>query len=550
IFIYQFHRSYEEKVHAHLKELVLKHQHEIETYLNQHLSLIRFLANTFSEEQLAQDQFLAELLAELHSGYGHEFADLGFVDAQGKQVAYAGPFRLERALYAGAEWFEQSRGRETFISDVFLGLRGLPHFIVTVRKSSPSGDFILRATVDFNAFSRLVENIRVGETGFAYILNSKGEFQTQYMPGSDDRTVFMPKHHMEISHDSVVVRTEEDDEGREHITVSVPLKDGEWRLVYQQNSADAYQMLRRTRVLTVSILVIGGILIVTTVLFLSRRMAARVARADHEKEEVDRQMVEAGRLATIGELAAGIAHEINNPVAIMVEEAGWIEDLLDDGEMEHEAQVQNVSEFRRALEQIRIQGQRCKEITHKLLHFARRTDSTAQGIEIDKLMGQILSLVEQRAKYSKVNIVAQLHGQLPLVLGSPSELQQVVLNLVNNAIDAMGRDGGLIVASTGLRENENENKVFMQVSDNGQGIPEANLPHIFDPFFTTKPVGKGTGLGLSICYGIVTRMGGEIEVQSRVGEGTVFTVLLPVSEEARMIEAGQQYAEQHYGEGV
>jgi two-component system NtrC family sensor kinase len=523
IFVYQFHRSYESKVHDHLMELVLKHQHEIESYLNQQVGLISVMASAFDVEQLNDEDFLHRLLAELHNEYGRQFADLGFVDADGKQVAYAGPFRLERALYSNAEWFKQARGEDKYISDVFLGLRGLPHFIVAVRKTTEQGEYILRATVDFEAFSRLVEDIRVGETGFAYIVNTQGEFQTQYLPGTGERAVLRPGAKLPEHVGEVAVADVRDQNGRDYLLVTVPLKHGEWRLVYQQAAEDAYRLLRRTRMLTVTVLLLGGLLIVTTVLFLSRRMAARVYRADREKEEVDRQMVEAGRLATIGELAAGIAHEINNPVAIMVEEAGWMEDLLEDGALERE-------EFSNSLEQIRIQGQRCKDITHKLLHFARRTDSTAQQIDIDELVGQILSLAEQRAKYSKVNIVSRLQGHLPPVLGSSSELQQVVLNLVNNAVDAMGRDGGLIMVTTGARFSEVGTEVFVQVSDNGQGIPEANLSRIFDPFFTTKPVGQGTGLGLSICYGIVTRMGGDIEVQSRPGEGTVFTVLLPADD--------------------
>ncbi|WP_034643641.1 sensor histidine kinase [Desulfovibrio inopinatus] len=530
IFIHQFHSAYKEKIHDHLKELVLKHQHEIETYLNQQLGLIRFLADIFTSEELSDPKFLSRILASLHREYGQQFVDLGFVDTEGKQVAYAGPFRLEEALYSGSKWFEQARGASTYISDVFLGLRGLPHFIVAVSKSTPHGKCILRATVDFNVFSRLVENIRVGETGFAYILNANNEFQTQMLPGTAGQSFVLPPVPTKFSSDIVTTKIVSDESGEEHIVVIVPLKNGAWRLVYQQSTKDAYMMLMRTRLVTVIVLILGTLGIVTTVIFLSRRMAARVARADYEKADMDKQMVEAGRLAAIGELAAGIAHEINNPVAIMVEEAGWMEDLLEDGVLFHEDPEEGLVEFMRALQQIRLQGQRCKEITHKLLHFARKSGQDTQRIAVDELVLQILSLVEQRARYNKVNIISQLHGNLPIVLGSSTELQQVVLNLINNAIDAIGREGGMIVVSTGNRKTPDDPMVFIQVADNGQGIPEANLSRIFDPFFTTKPVGQGTGLGLSICYGIVTRMGGDIEVQSRSEEGTVFTVLLPAAE--------------------
>ncbi len=534
IFVHQFHSAYKEKIHAHLKELVLKHQDEIETYLDQQLGLIRFLSDIFTVQELSNPEFLTRLLGSLHREYGQQFVDLGFINTDGEQVAYAGPFRLEKALYSGSEWFEQARGTSTYISDVFLGLRGLPHFIVAVSKNTPEGVCILRATVDFNVFSRLVENIRVGETGFAYILNAKNEFQTQLQPGIAGHKLVLPEIPSDSSKEFVTTSRVTDEAGEEHLVVSVPLKNGAWRLVYQQNAKDAYGLLMQTRNITSVILILGTCLIIITVIVVAQRMTARVARADREKDELDKQMVEAGRLAAIGELAAGIAHEINNPVAIMVEEAGWMEDMLEDGVLFYEDPEEGLHEFMRALQQIRLQGQRCKEITHKLLHFARKSSHERQQINVDELVSQVLSLVEQKARYSAVHIVSQLHGNLPSVLGSSSELQQVLLNLVNNAIDAIGRDGGTIVVSTGKRDAMNEaSLVFVQVADNGQGIPEANITRIFDPFFTTKPVGQGTGLGLSICYGIVTRMGGDIEVSSHAYEGTVFTVLLPIVEDSQ-----------------
>jgi two-component system NtrC family sensor kinase len=233
-------------------------------------------------------------------------------------------------------------------------------------------------------------------------------------------------------------------------------------------------------------------------------------------------IVETGKLASVGELAAGVAHEINNPVAIMVEEAGWIGDLLAEEEFK---QSNNLTEFRRALTQIRTQGQRCKEITQKLLSFARRTDSNVQDINLNYLLEEIIALSAQRAKYAIVEIRKNLEENLPEVRLAPSELQQVFLNLINNAIDAMEPAGGILTIHSALKDAN----IVVEVSDTGPGIPEANLHRIFDPFFTTKPVGKGTGLGLSICYGIIHKIGGKIEVKSTVGAGATFSVYLPVT---------------------
>jgi len=213
----------------------------------------------------------------------------------------------------------------------------------------------------------------------------------------------------------------------------------------------------------------------------------------------------------------------------MVEEAGWMGDLMEEITFD---ESENQVEFERAIEQIQTQGKRCKEITHKLLSFARKTDSTIQDVNIKELLEELVALSSQRAKYSMVEIRTDFQQNLSSLKVSTSELQQVFFNLINNAIDAMGHDGGTLTISS----YEREKYLVIAVSDTGQGIPEANLDRIFDPFFTTKPVGKGTGLGLSICYGIIEKMGGKLEVASTVGTGTTFLTSIPFK-----TDAGRQY---------
>ena len=523
IILYQFQTSYHEKVHAHLEELVQKHKQNIDSFLQEKLGDIRFLADNFTFEELSDESFLRDKLESLQKEFGLVFVDLGAIRENGIQVAYAGPFKLGKALYSQADWFQKAMRSKYFISDVFLGLRGLPHFIIAVRDNWMGEKWILRATIDFVAFNSLVENIRIGETGFAFILNKEGKFQTKplldivttrkpYIDFLSDRNITKDEIH-------VVERT--DESGHKNIYVAALLKNGDWLLVYQQRASDAFSDFRRTLRVALIIMLLGGLGIITMAFILSRRMVSRIARADREKQMMNEQVVETGKLASVGELAAGIAHEINNPVAIMIEEAGWIEDILEDEEFQ---ESENLDEFIRALEQIRTQGRRCKEITHKLLHFARKTDSRIQEVQINDLIEELVALSAQKAKYSNVTINTVLQKDLPPLQVSETEVQQVFLNLINNALDAMDKKGGVIDVTT-LMERDH---IAVQVADNGPGIPEANLARIFDPFFTTKPVGKGTGLGLSICYGIIKKMGGEIDVHSVMGVGTTFRVLIPL----------------------
>ncbi|MBW1721596.1 MAG: two-component sensor histidine kinase [Deltaproteobacteria bacterium] len=529
ILIYEFNISYHEKVYAHLKELVQKHKQNIDSFLREKLGDIRSMAKTFSYEEMMDQSFLRDRLETLQTEYAPVFVDLGVINARGVQVAYAGPFKLRKALYYNADWFQKAMRREYFISDVFLGLRGLPHFIIAVRENWKGEHWILRATIDFGAFNNLVENIRIGETGFAFILNRQGEFQTkpllEIVPRKGPYIDLLKSWKKNKDDISIIERP--DDSGNKNIYVVAFLKNGDWLLVYQQNASDAFSDYHKALKMTFAIIMLGGIAIITMSFILSRTMVNRIAKVDREKQMMNDQVVEAGKLASVGELAAGIAHEINNPVAIMVEEAGWIEDLLEDEEF-HDSE--NYNEFKRSLKQIHVQGMRCKEITHKLLSFARKTDSTIQDVKVNDLIEEVVSLSSQRARYSNVTINTDLQRDLPSIRMSISELQQVLLNLINNALDAMENAGGSIDVRTRLKGDYIE----IEVSDNGPGIPKANLTRIFDPFFTTKPIGKGTGLGLSICYGIIKKLGGEIEVHSIVEVGTTFHVCIPIAKDSNI----------------
>jgi two-component system NtrC family sensor kinase len=522
--LYQFHVSYHEKVRAHLEELVKKHKQNIDYFLNEKLGDIRFLAQNSEFENLCQESYLEHQLATLQQELDPVFVDLGMINAKGRQIAYAGPFKLGKAQYSDAEWFKQAIKSQYFISDVFLGLRGLPHFIVTVRKSFQGEHWIFRATIDFMAFNNLVENVRIGKTGFAFIVNKEGKCQTKpcldIIPSKSNYMTLLQSGKGAVGKIHIVEAV--DDYGKKNIYTSAFLKNGDWMLVCQQNKSDAFSGLYRAKKIAGLIFLLGGLGIITMAILLSRRMVSHIALADREKDMMNLQVIETGKLATVGELAAGIAHEINNPVAIMVEEAGWIQDLLEEEEFQ---EGENLEEFQRALKQINTQGKRCKEITHKLLSFARKTDSRIQVVQMNDLIGEAIGLAEQSAKYSKVVINTNLEENLPFIQASQTEMQQVFLNLINNAVDAMDSKGGGTIDITSRLEEEN---ILINFADNGPGIHRNNLARIFDPFFTTKPVGKGTGLGLSICYGIIKKMGGEIDVKSVIDEGTTFSIRIPI----------------------
>ncbi len=534
--------SYREKVIARLQELVERHRQNINSYLDEKLSYIKVMADSYTYDELTGEAFLENKLVILQNAYSGVFVDLGVVNSAGIQISNAGNLKLLMADYSKAQWFREAMNRDYYVSDVFPGLRRTPHFIISVKKRRGDTEWLLRATIDFAAFNSLVESIHIGKTGSAFIVNSAGDYQTRPrtelmsdMSGLLRRTPWARTKETESDApvSSSVREIETFSSGRNAVSgvvryqnrnilyILMPLKAGDWTLAYEQVEGDAFSEISSARVLVLAIFVFGSLAIVLVALFFSRKMIRQIEKADREKEMMNEQVIEAGKMASIGELATGIAHEINNPVAIMVEEAGWMEDLLDEQGLK---ESQNVEEFRRSLKQISLQGVRCKEITHKLLSFARKTDPVHHEIQVNDTIEESLSICEQRSKFSNIRIQTDLDRNLPDISASPTELQQVFMNLINNAIDAMGSGGGLLEIRSGVEGD----KAVVDVEDTGHGISKEVVSRMFEPFFTTKPVGKGTGLGLSICYGIIKKLGGHLTVDSSVGLGTTFHVYIPI----------------------
>jgi len=251
----------------------------------------------------------------------------------------------------------------------------------------------------------------------------------------------------------------------------------------------------------------------------ARRLMANVAQAEDAKNALNAQLIQSQKLAAVGGLSAGIAHEINNPLAIIAQETEWATHLL--GEAEKKANADFV-EVRDSLREIRSQVDRCKNITHKLLDFARKREPVLQEVDVARLVDDMARLVDKEASYKNVTLTRILPEDLPRLRTDAPLLRQVVLNLMTNALHAVDTGGRIEVTASA-----DDDFMDIRVADNGCGIPQENMEKIFNPFFTTKPPGQGTGLGLSMCHNLVTGMHGQISVESQVGQGTTFTVRLP-----------------------
>jgi two-component system NtrC family sensor kinase len=251
-------------------------------------------------------------------------------------------------------------------------------------------------------------------------------------------------------------------------------------------------------------------------------MMQRLVAIEREKAASEDLVIQSSKMAALGKMAAGIAHEINNPLAVIAEKAGWIKDLLAEEDI---ARSENLKEFEESIGKIEHHVERAKKVTHRLLGFARRMEPLQETVDINKTLDDTIDFLENESRYRNIEIRRQYSPLLPKINSDSSQLQQVFLNILNNAIDAINKNGEVLIHTRTLPKN---NEVSIEIVDNGPGIPKEKIDKIFDPFFTTKEVGKGTGLGLSIVYSILEKLGGRIMVASEEGKGTTFTIYLPV----------------------
>ena len=267
-----------------------------------------------------------------------------------------------------------------------------------------------------------------------------------------------------------------------------------------------------------TVIIASVIILVITIVVVFR--ARWIVQIQEETVETRKQLVHASKLASVGELAAGIAHEINNPLAIISEEAGLMKDMMDP------AYGKNLTEdqIRESLEEIRKAVFRCRDITRKLLAFVRSDGFKLERHVLNNIVNNILDgFLIRELSSSNIEVIRNFDDGLQPLVTDAMQFEQVFVNIVNNALDAMQGGPGTITVET----SQDDKYQHVAVSDTGTGMDDNTMARIFQPFFTTKEVGKGTGLGLSVSFGIVDSLGGKISVESAVGHGSTFTISLP-----------------------
>jgi two-component system, NtrC family, sensor kinase len=527
---FYFNTSLESTTTATIRRIVADHGRMIDTFLRERKSNLNLIFQSNSIEDLSHPIALSQIFQRLRQESA-AFIDLGVLNESGNHIAYCGPFALEGKNYRESEWFQHVMKKGVFISDVFLGYRQVPHFVMALLRESEGKKWILRATIDTQTFNDLVAAVKIGTTGEAYLVNSAGVFQTQRQPANGLMEKDPNFSRYPAQSEKVQTFIGKDVAEKSYLYATTKLVEKDWLLVVRQEQADAFSALRSASHRILLIAVIGGAFIVLIALYLSNYMVRKMEKIDREKEELSQQLIRASRLAELGEMSAGFAHEINNPLQIMKSEMALVQMMWRDIQQERELpEDENTAQLADCLDQIQLQINRCGQITQGILKFGRQSDPVHQPIDLNEFIPEILKMVNQQAAVNNIEISYKISNTTPKILGDPGQLQQVLLNLLNNAMDAIqtahNHEGGSIRLETHSATNQ---RVLLSVRDNGCGVKDEDQKRVFSPFFTTKPVGKGTGLGLSVCYGIVRSMGGSMDFWSEDGKGTTFFIELPMA---------------------
>ena len=502
-----------------MRAIVNKSTHSFELFLEERISAIRFIGTSYTYQQLANPHTLNRVYQDLRETFGG-YVDLGLINDKGIQVSYAGPYDLVNKNYSEQEWFQEVQVRGTYISDVFMGYRNFPHIAMAAQHMEDDGSFwVLRATMDTKKFDNLIAAMGLSPISDAFIINKNNILQTESQFYGDVLEKCELSVHRAGTGTHVTEKT--DPFGREVFQISSNFLKTDYTLVTVIPRSIILKSWHSLRKEMIYLFLASFIAIILVIFWVTTQLVKRIQDADERREAAFRNLEYTQKLSSIGRLAAGVAHEINNPLSIINEKAGLLKDLV-----EHD-RYHDKDKLLKMCVSINQSVNRCKSITQRLLGFARQIGVHYEMLNINEVLEETVGFLKKEAISKNIKTHYELDENMPKISSDRGQIQQVFLNIINNAFAAVEQGGEVILSTWDV----NADTVAASISDNGTGMTKETMQQIFEPFFTTKKQ-YGTGLGLSITYGIVQKLGGDIKVQSQPGEGSTFTVYLPKKNQA------------------
>jgi two-component system NtrC family sensor kinase len=493
--------------------------------LVERMSALDFIVRDNPHDALTDCARLATILDHLQTSF-QGFVDLGVIDSSGRQRCYVGPYELSGVDYAEQEWFHRVVNQGMHVSDVFPGFRQVPHLVIAVKHGLPNGDFyVLRTSLEADFFNTLLTNLELGGKGDAFMINKAGILQTS----SRSHGAILKAIDLQVPERSEETRVLEvrTPEGFPLIVGYAYIPETPFILMIVKEKAALMEAWRTTRHQLIGFLAVSITAILLVIFGVTTYLVNRIYQADLRRIATLHQVEYANKMASLGRVGAGVAHEINNPLAIINEKAGLIKDIFTyTDRYAHDAKLLGIADS------ILAAVERCATITHRLLAFARSSEAEMRSVSLPDVITEVLGFMGKEAEYRSITVKVDFEEGVTTIESNRGKLQQIFLNLINNAFAAVA-DGGVIAIRA---QRDSNDRVAVEVTDTGCGMTELERARVFEPFFTTRSSQGGTGLGLSITHSLVSEIGGSIRVESEPGQGSTFTVVLPRGHTVREIQ--------------
>lgn len=475
------------------------HQKAVDGFLAERVRDLELLSETLGVGGLKRQEILTDAFLALQARLP-AFIDLGVIDADGRHLAYVGPHDLLSKRYGDAEWFKAVRDRRTYVSDVFMGHRKAPHFIIAVKSGSGAEAWILRATVNTAYFQELVLETARTRAGDAFMVNDEGRFQVR---GTETGQLMAPSG-LDAVGRFEGVRIVRDGN---RLLAMVRQEQVPWMSVIAVERGAVYKALHRVRFMALMVFFIAGACIVATVLLTTDYLVSRLESTRRSLRFLDQQLRSYNRMAAAVQMSYGFLRDIRDGMANIDAAAVLVAEGAGDAEV------------RRSGDQIRSQLSRIRKTIDRFIGLVQAREPVIGDVNVNEVLDDIVDLFEGQFRHADIRIVRE-YGSIPPIRGDLDSLRQVFQNLLLNAVSAIGTGGVITLSTTATPEN-----VTATVADNGPGIPPEHLDRIFEPLFTTRS--NAVGLGLSISRETLEKLGGAISAASEPGRGTIFTVVLP-----------------------
>jgi signal transduction histidine kinase len=498
-------------------QMVSNSWRSVSLFLTERKSVLDFIAHDHSLVTLRDPGRLADILENLNKRFGG-FTDLEVIDGSGKQITHAGSHQMQGTDYSQLPWFSEVRNRGAYISELVTGRLNEPHIDFAVKRNLPEGSFfVLHAVLKPDQLSKSISQVDVGDEGDLFIINGDGELQTPsryYGSILNKISLAIPEYA------SKAKVFESNVNGRDSVFVGYAhIPDSPYLMVMIQPKSEHIQPWYKTTWAFTLILAASIIMILLVTLGVATHLVNQIHKADQERVDTLHQAEYANKMVSLGRLASGVAHEINNPLAIINEKAGHIRDIFT-----LTATYAKDPKLIDLVDSVIATVQRCGDVTRGLLNFARHLNVSVQVIDLNEIIQEVKNVLAQEAEHRSISVSVQVSEKIPRFETDRGKLEQVFFNLFNNSIGAMKDGGHLEIAAV----PENDNHISVSFADNGPGIPASDLRHIFEPFFYSKAGHGGTGVGLAVVYALVQEIGGSINVDSHLGKGTTFKITIPL----------------------